>query len=156
MLLNSCYSSVNLSYTNLIIRPAREPQRKEGKTLLPLPSFLGFLCHTCQNHSQCCVWVSVVIAIPEQTALHNVRGIGNTLQLFFSVALETSSHSDHEADKYRKITRNIFEFGVSKYAILIHCWYIKYHINYFNKPGSFSLLRPSTNIYRLRKIMVES
>lgn len=41
MLFNCCFSPINLSYVNLMIRPAKDPRRDEGKTSLSL--------HFCQD-----------------------------------------------------------------------------------------------------------
>ena len=43
-----CFSPGNLSWVNLIIRPAKEPKREEGKFFLPLhkkPSGYHFISH---------------------------------------------------------------------------------------------------------------
>ena len=37
------FSSVNLSYVNLIMRPAVEPRRKEGNFFCPIDSYIGML-----------------------------------------------------------------------------------------------------------------
>ena len=41
--LNLWFSSVNLSYVNLIMRPAIEPRRKEGNFFCPIDSYIGML-----------------------------------------------------------------------------------------------------------------
>lgn len=41
MLINFCFSPVNVSCTNLIIRPAKEPRREEEKFSAPTYNLLG-------------------------------------------------------------------------------------------------------------------
>ena len=46
------FSTVNLSYVNLIIRPAKKPRGGKGKIFPPLSCFLAFL--PCKNNYKDC------------------------------------------------------------------------------------------------------
>ena len=55
------FSPVHLSYVNLIIRPAKEPKREEGKFFLPLhkkPSGYHFISHVASQRKLMLGWLT--------------------------------------------------------------------------------------------------